>query len=219
MGGARRVLGHGGSAAVTGILHVPGAGIGAGKPALFLDRDGTLIPHRFDHVLLAEHVAPLPGVVEALAGLREADVGIAITSNQSAVGRGLLDEQDALALHGLVLDAVVGAGGRIDASFLCPHTPDGGCACRKPLLGLFHAAIATLQPDLTRSAVVGDSVADVVAALDLGVTAALVLTGRGEESVDELSERGLLERCRVYPSLVEVVDDVVWHGVVPRPHN
>lgn len=192
------------------VAHAPG-GV-TRRAALFLDRDGTLIPHRFDHVLRAEHVVPLPGVVEAMARLRDLDVGIAITSNQSAVGRGLLDTDGLLALHDLVLDTV---GGRVDASFICPHAPDGGCRCRKPELGMYRAAVAALEPDLRRSAVVGDSAGDALAALALGVTPAVVLTGVGEATVRELAARGLLDRCRVYPSLAEVVDDVVAHGTVP----
>jgi D-glycero-D-manno-heptose 1,7-bisphosphate phosphatase len=111
-----------------------------------------------------------------------------------------------------VLDAV---GGRIDASFICPHKPGDGCGCRKPELGLFHAAIDAFDPDLTRSAVVGDALCDVLAALELGVTPALVLTGVGRETVREVAAQGLLDQCRVYPSLAQVADDIVAHGAVP----
>jgi D-glycero-D-manno-heptose 1,7-bisphosphate phosphatase len=201
-----RVAGRGGSTGTT-----------PGRPALFLDRDGTLIPHRRDHVLRPEHVVPLPGVMDALATLRRLPVTIAITSNQSAVGRGLLDTDEALALHGMVLDHVHDAGGRIDASYICPHAPGDGCPCRKPRLGLFRAAVEAHDPDMARSAVVGDTVGDVLAALELGVTPALVLTGAGRDAAGELASRGLLERCRVYPSVVEVARDVVAHGAVPPP--
>lgn len=152
--------------------------------------------------------------MSGLAELSAAEVTIAITSNQSGVSRGLLDQSRVLDLHCRVLDDIERAGGRVDASYLCPHQPVDDCWCRKPRLGMFRAAIADLAPDLTRSVVVGDAVCDVDAAFALGVVPALVLTGLGEKTARELSARGLLDRCRVFPSFVEVAREVVARGAI-----
>jgi D-glycero-D-manno-heptose 1,7-bisphosphate phosphatase len=190
------------------------AGVRAG---LFLDRDGTLIEHRTGHVRALQQIAFLPGVLDALSDLRSLDLVIVVTSNQSAVSRGLLDAEDAVALHEYVLDEIEAAGGRVDASYLCPHQPSDDCWCRKPRPGMYEAAARDLGCQLSSSTIVGDAVCDMLAAIAIGARPVLVRTGLGQASADELAAKGLLDRCQVYASLREVAADLVAAGSTRRP--
>lgn len=139
--------------------------------AVLLDRDGTLVydvPYNGD----PDRVVPVPGAARALARLRHAGVALALVSNQSGVGRGLLtmDEVDAVNRR---LEAIVGPLG---PWFVCPHGPDDGCGCRKPAPGLLLAAAAALGVDPSDCALIGDIGPDVEAARAAGVRPVLVPT-------------------------------------------
>ena len=145
---------------------------------VFLDRDGTLVrdtgyPHRpTDYELL-------PGVVEGLLALKDAGYHLAIVTNQSGIGRGLYDEAAFHAFNELLLADLAEAGIEITGTFFCPHTPDAGCSCRKPLPGLFERARDVLGADLAASWAIGDSERDLEAGLAAGCRGA-ILTGTGE---------------------------------------
>src|SRR5436190_23406732 len=103
-----------------------------GRAAVFLDRDGVIIENREGYVRSWEDVAFLPGVLGALRRLARLSCAVAIVTNQSPVGRGLLTLEAAEAINRRVVARIEAAGGRIDASYLCPHRPDERCGCRKP---------------------------------------------------------------------------------------
>ncbi len=139
---------------------------------VFLDRDGTLVrdtgyPHRREDYEL------LPGVIEGLQALTDAGFRFAIVTNQSGIGRGLFDEAAFHAFNALLLADLEAAGIEISGSFYCPHSPDDGCRCRKPLPGLFERAARVLGADLANSWAVGDGARDVEAGLAAGCCGAL----------------------------------------------
>jgi D-glycero-D-manno-heptose 1,7-bisphosphate phosphatase len=140
-----------------------------GKPAAFLDRDGTII--RDTHYLRdPDQVALLPGAADAIRRLNEASVPVIVVTNQSGIARGLLTEQDYERVR-MRLDKLLAAeGARIDATYHCPHHPDfsGPCECRKPGLELFRKAATEHAIDLSRSFYVGDKARDVDPATALG---------------------------------------------------
>lgn len=142
------------------------------RPGLIVDRDGTLVEER-GYITVADDLVALPGVADALARARRAGVVIAVVTNQSAVGRGLLSEDELATLH-----EWLGPLG-VDAVYHCPHLPDGGCECRKPLPGLIHRAIEELDLDPARCAVVGDHLSDCLAGRAAGLPSMLVRTGHG----------------------------------------
>lgn len=166
------------------------------RPAVFIDRDGTLITER--HYLAdPEGVTLVPGAEEALRRLREAGYALVVVTNQSGIARGLytLDDYHAVAarLHGILADA----GVPLDGTRFCPHHPDvtGACACRKPGTGMYLDAAGELGLDPERSWYVGDKVTDVLPAQALKGRGILVRSGYGAEH-EEAVPRG-----------VEVVDD------------
>jgi D-glycero-D-manno-heptose 1,7-bisphosphate phosphatase len=152
----------------------------SGRPAVFLDRDGTLIEDR-GYLRDPDQVALLPGASGAVRRLDLAGLPVVVVTNQSGIARGLLTEDDYLATARR-LDALLAAdGARLAGHYHCPHLPEvsGPCECRKPGALLYRQAAADLALDLTRSWWVGDRVRDVAAARELGGRGILVLTGAG----------------------------------------
>jgi histidinol-phosphate phosphatase family protein len=137
------------------------------RPALFLDRDGTLIED-VGYPRDPRRVYLLPGAAGALARLARLGFALVIVSNQSGVGQGLLTRAEAEAVHAEVVRRFAAAGVRFDGAYYCYHAPDEGCGCRKPAPGLLLRAAAELGLDVSRSFLVGDKPADVAAAAAAG---------------------------------------------------
>ena len=139
--------------------------------AVLLDRDGTLVedvPYNAD----PSRVVPVPGAADALDRLRAAGVPIALISNQSGVGRGLMTLAQVEAVNRRLEELV----GFLGPWLVCPHAPDEGCVCRKPAPGLVLAAAAALAVEPGECVVIGDIGADVEAALAAGARPILVPT-------------------------------------------
>jgi D-glycero-D-manno-heptose 1,7-bisphosphate phosphatase len=154
----------------------------AGRGAVFLDRDGTVIEDR--HYLgEPDGVVLLPTAAAAIARLNRAGVPAILVTNQSGIGRGLFSEADFGAVQRRMEDLLGEGGARLDAVYHCPHAPDAlpACTCRKPAPGLFLRAARDHGLDLARSAFVGDRVRDVAPAEAWGGTPILVRTGAGAE--------------------------------------
>ena len=157
------------------------------RPAVFLDRDGTIIE---DVGFLRDlsQVDLLPWAADAIRQLRDAGYAIVVVTNQSGVGRGYFDEAHVAATHRAIDVALAESGASIDAYYYCPHYPTGtdpryaiACECRKPAPGLLRRAAVDLDLDLARSWMVGDWWRDVAAGASAGTRTILVRTGRREE--------------------------------------
>lgn len=178
---------------------------GEHSPALFLDRDGVIIENRAEYIRSWEDVHFLPGALQALSRARSAPFRIVIVTNQSAVGRGLVDPLVADDINARLVAAIRAAGGRVDGLYMCPHAPEQDCDCRKPKPGLLLQAATDLNLDLGASALIGDALTDILAARAAGVgEVELVLTGRGREQV-ESAEADSLQPFRVYPDLAHAL--------------
>src|SRR5689334_2603023 len=153
------------------------------RPAIFLDRDGTLIEER-GYPAQESDIVPLPGVAQALAQLGEAGFLRIVLTNQSGVARGLFDEEQLERLHADLLHKLKAHGGGLDAIYYCPHHPEGKavayrhvCTCRKPGRGLLDLAMAEHGIDLARSVFIGDAPRDLFA--DAGPARARILVKSG----------------------------------------
>jgi histidinol-phosphate phosphatase family protein len=153
------------------------------RPAVFLDRDGTLIEDS-GYIACPEQVRVLPGAAEALVALERAGFLRIVITNQSGIGRGLYPEAAFLATQVELEGQLRSAGASIDGVYHCPHAPDAGCLCRKPGTALHREAIATWGIDPRRSWCVGDQLRDLTPAVELGCRALLVRTGQGGDHVD-----------------------------------
>ena len=93
-------------------------------PAIFLDRDGVIIENRSDYVKSWQEVIIYPQALLALAVLSRTPYKIVVVTNQSAVAKGLTDLAEVQVIHRNLVGEVASAGGRIDACYLCPHSPE-----------------------------------------------------------------------------------------------
>ena len=146
---------------------------------VILDRDGTLNADSTDYIKSPEEWTPLPGALEAVARLNHAGWHVVLASNQSGLGRGLFDVTALNAMHAKMNKLLAAVGGRVDAIFYCPHTPDDNCHCRKPEPGLFEQIGERYGIELKDVPTVGDSLRDMVAGAKAGCQPHLVLTGHG----------------------------------------
>lgn len=150
------------------------------RPAVFLDRDGTLIEDS-GFISDPDAVTLIPGVAEALRRLREQGWFLVVITNQSGIGRGFYTEGDYRAVNARMEQLLAAQDARIDAIYHCPHHPDTGCTCRKPGTALHREAAARWDLDLSHSWCVGDRPGDLLAARPLTAQAAMVLTGHGRD--------------------------------------
>ena len=147
-------------------------------PAVFFDRDGTLM-EEVHYCADPAAVRVYPGVPAALESLKQAGFLLVVITNQSGIGRGLMTLAQ---YHSVQQEFLRQAGPRlIDASYFCPDAPDLPSTRRKPAPGMVFEAAADLQIDLARSWFVGDKTADIECGRHAGTHTILVLTGYGAE--------------------------------------
>jgi D-glycero-D-manno-heptose 1,7-bisphosphate phosphatase len=155
------------------------------RPAVFLDRDGTIIE---DAGYLSDPAAMvlLPRSAAAIRRLKAAGFLVMVVTNQAGVARGLFAEGAVQEVHAALQAALAPEGAAIDAFYYCPHHPEGSvdayrrrCECRKPAAGMLHAAAREHDVDLQRSWMVGDKPLDVEAGLAAGCRSIQVRTGAG----------------------------------------
>ena len=165
---------------------------------VILDRDGTINVDSDDYVKSPAEWTPIPGSLEAIARLHQADYRVVVATNQSGIGRGLFDTQALFAIHDKLQRALGQVGGRIDAFFFCPHKPDDGCSCRKPKPGMLVEVARRFNVPIEDVFMVGDSRKDLDAAAAAGARPVLVLTGSGRNTQ---AKGGLPPGTAVYPDL------------------
>ena len=149
------------------------------KPAIFLDRDGTLM-HEVDYCRDPALVRLVDGAGEALRRLKSAGFILVIITNQSGIARGLLTEADFQKVQARLVELL--GDELIAATYMCPDGPAGESGRRKPSPTMVHEAVRDLGLDLTRSWFVGDKDIDVQCGLAAGTRAVLVRTGHGREA-------------------------------------
>lgn len=143
--------------------------IGAGRPAVFLDRDGTIIRDT-SYVSRPESVELLPDAADSIHRLNTVGVPVILVTNQSGIARGLFDNAAYERVHTKLVALLAATGARLDAAYMCPHLPElsGPCDCRKPGTLLFRRAAQDHHLDLTSSWYLGDRWRDVAPAISLG---------------------------------------------------
>jgi D-glycero-D-manno-heptose 1,7-bisphosphate phosphatase len=149
---------------------------------VILDRDGTINEDSPNHIRSVEEFRPIPGALEAIGRLTQADYRVVVATNQSGIARGLLTTHTLFAIHDSLARAVGQVGGRIDAFFFCPHAAEAGCPCRKPQPGMLLEVARRFNIALEDTCMVGDALRDLEAAAAAGAKPVLVLTGKGAET-------------------------------------
>jgi histidinol-phosphate phosphatase family protein len=191
---------------------------GNGKtPAVFLDRDGTLIEH-VHYLADPELVRLIPGVAEALVRLRRMGYRRVVVTNQSAIARGILTEERLAEIHAEMERQLAAAGASVDAIYFCPDGPTSDSRMvienpyRKPGPGMLLQGARELGLDLGASWMVGDMVSDALAGFNAGCRSILVQSGQGSgEDV-----RALEDRCPVLADLGAAADWILKDRVEER---
>lgn len=145
------------------------------RPALFLDRDGTIITD--EHFLNdPDRVRLMPGAASSIALANSYGVPVVIITNQSGIGRGMISQEQYDAVAARLIDALKSEGARVDATYYCADLPDVPAeeSCRKPAMGMYQRAAIDHALDMSRSAYIGDKWRDVQPALTAGGLGILV---------------------------------------------
>ncbi len=190
------------------------------QPAVFLDRDGTLI-REVGYLCRPDQIELLDGVAAAIRALRDGGFKTVVVTNQSAVARGWLSEAGLKQIHRLLLDKLAQQGALLDAIYYCPHHPSEGidgyrlaCDCRKPNPGMIHRAANDLALAPKRSYVVGDQNVDRELALRVGATPVLVRSNGEQLLVDNVCQTTVFDNLKLaaewilarHPAPIEDID-------------
>lgn len=194
------------------------------RPGVFLDRDGT-INEDFGYVVDPRRLVLLPRAAEGIKLLGEFGVPIVVVSNQSAVGRGYCTEEDVEEVNGALASLLEGRGAKVDAFYYCPHHPEAripayrvACPFRKPEPGMVLRAASEHGMDPKKSYVIGDMHSDIELGRRVKARTVLVLTGRGEETLEMVKSKGAPKPGFVAKDLVEaawwVLEDMDRRGLI-----
>ncbi|MBT2787659.1 MULTISPECIES: D-glycero-beta-D-manno-heptose 1,7-bisphosphate 7-phosphatase [unclassified Halomonas] len=171
---------------------------------IILDRDGVINHDSDDYIKSLDEWVPYPSSITAIARLTRAGYSIAVATNQSGIARGYYDEATLHAMHEHLIALVEAEGGHIEHIAYCPHGPNDGCQCRKPLPGMLRQIKQILMLEgLAGSWMVGDSLRDLEAGEVMGCNTVLVRTGKGAKT----QQKGVgLEKTKIFDDLAHFVD-------------
>ena len=181
------------------------------KRAVFLDRDGTInkdvgYPNSYSMIEI------YPYSYDAVRKINASGFLAVIVTNQSGIGRGLIEEKNLHDIHRKLRLAFAEKKARFDGIYYCPHYMEseipeyqGDCPCRKPNPGMAEKAAKDLDIDTSRSYMIGDKVEDVLFGINIEATPILLLTGYGQKSLPALRKKGI-EPAYVAENLIDAVD-------------
>ncbi len=173
---------------------------------IILDRDGVLNEERRDFIKTPDEWVPIDSSMQAVSRLNEAGYRVVLATNQSAVGRGIIDMDALNTIHQKMHNSLGRFGGWVDAIFFCPDAPDAKSDCRKPKPGMFEDIAQRCGTDLGNVPAVGDKLSDIQAALAAGARPVLVRTGYGRQ-IEKNEE--LPAGIPVYDNLLSFVDELL----------
>ncbi len=175
---------------------------------VILDRDGVINEDSDAYIRSPQEWIPIPGSLEAIARLNYAGFRVVVATNQSGVARGYYDLDTLAEIHAKMEQMVQQAGGHLDGIFFCPHGPDDGCDCRKPLPGLLLQIAEQFELELSDTIVIGDSLRDIQAAMAVHAKPILVRTGKGEQTITHLDTA---QAFPIFDNLARAVDSLLAH--------
>lgn len=183
------------------------------KQLVVLDRDGVINHDSADFIKSPDEWGPIKGSLEAIARLTQAGYEVVLITNQSGIGRKLLSADKLNQIHGKMIDQLRQLGGQIQTILFCPHLPDDGCDCRKPLPGMYHELGVHMGGSFAGIHSVGDSLRDLQAAQTAGASPVLVKTGNGKKTLKLIKEQPELEleMVPVFDNLAGFVDALLHH--------
>ena len=176
---------------------------------VILDRDGVINYDSDEYIKSVDEFIPIPGSLEAIARLSRAGYQVVVATNQSGIGRGYFSEDTLQQMHAKLHSLLKAVGGKIDAIYFCPHSPQDECDCRKPKPGLLKQILNHYKAEADEVPVIGDSIRDLQSALAVGAKPILVKTGKGERSIAKLHEDPGLKDVPIFDDLSAAVDHII----------
>lgn len=152
---------------------------------VLLDRDGVINHDSDDYIKSPDEWNPIEGSLEAIALLNKHGFKVAVITNQSGLSRGFYDETVLAEMHKKMHQMTEAKGGKIEAIYYCPHSPEDQCSCRKPKPGLLKEFSSDFNKSLSDVYFIGDKLADIQAANEAGANPMLVKTGKGQNTLDK----------------------------------
>ncbi len=153
---------------------------------IFLDRDGTIIFDPEDERVDREDKIKLfPDSIEALKYLADNNFSVILITNQAGIAEGRITIQDFDRINNKVLEMLAPSGIKILKTYLCPHSPEDNCKCRKPKPTMIWEAAREFNIDLTKSYMIGDRESDILAGINAGTKTVLVKTANKPVEVKE----------------------------------
>lgn len=173
---------------------------------IILDRDGVINYDSDEYIKSVDEWEAIPGSLEAIAQLNRHGFKVVVATNQSGIARGLYGVETLDQIHEKLFYELAAVGGYIEEIFFCPHHPADNCFCRKPKPGLLYHIREKYKINLAEVAFIGDSFADVQAAITAGCEPILVKTGNG---IKTISENPALSFVKCFADLAHAVEYVL----------
>jgi D-glycero-D-manno-heptose 1,7-bisphosphate phosphatase len=170
---------------------------------VILDRDGVINEDSDDYIKSPEEWIAIESSLPAIAKLNKAGVKVAIATNQSGISRGYFDIETLDAIHQKMHQSLAEQGANIDALCFCPDHPDNPGPFRKPAPGMLNELINQFQANPEQTWFVGDSKSDIDCALNAKCNPALVLTGKGQRTIEK---HGPFQDLKQFTDLADFVD-------------
>lgn len=178
-----------------------------------LDRDGVINEDSDDYIKSPQEFIPIEGSLEAISRLNRAGYKVVVATNQSGLARGYFTEETLQQMHEKLASLLTKEGGKIDKIYLCPHSPDDNCDCRKPKPGLLKQILDENPVNPAEVVLIGDSLKDLQVAQAVNMIPMLVRTGKGERTVASLKSNEELQKqfakVDIFNNLAEAVDSLL----------
>ena len=192
------------------------------KPAIFIDRDGT-VNEQMGYINHLDRFRILPGVPEAIKLINKNNFLAIIVTNQSGIARGYFPISLVYDIHSYLKESVARYGAYIDGIFFCPHYPRGKvseytkeCGCRKPGTGLINQACESFDIDMSRSYVIGDHYTDLELANRCNIKGIMVKTGYGLGEVSYIVPQMSKGPDYIAEDLLDAVKWIINKDVSPK---
>lgn len=173
---------------------------------VILDRDGVINQDSANYIKNENEWIPISGSLESIAQLTQNNFIVIIVTNQSGIGRGLYSMENLNQIHQKMHRLLADMGGRIDSIFICPHTDEDECECRKPKHGMLLEIEKVYGTSLQKVYGVGDSLRDLQAFDAIKMQPILVKTGNGQQV---LKQKKYPKKTRVFKNLKDATQHII----------
>ena len=176
---------------------------------IILDRDGVINQNTTGYVKSVEEWTPEKNSLEAIAKAYKYGYKFAVATNQSGIARKYYTLEDLTQMHDKMNKMLSDLGAKFEYIAYCPHLPELKCPCRKPAPGMIKEIQEHLNLPFDKMIIIGDRLKDLQAGESVGTDSALVLTGQGQDELDnhpEIKTNG----TRIYDNLAQCLDDLLY---------